>query len=303
MNSIQSFERLPLVALRSFESFARLGDIAAAASELGITPSAVSHQLHALETALGMAVTERRGRRLGLSDEGRRYFEAVRPAFILLTSATAQIRQNTLPPRITISALPLLATGWLVPRLERFLAAHSDVAIQVQYARYRNYSSDAADVSLRFGTGDWPGYASEKLLSGTAYPVASRTFVARHGPFATLTDFLAAPLIHDGTSEQWTRWLSDAGLAPSAALKGMVCEDGMLTRSAMLAGIGVALTRPDLLEAELQDGRLLVVSERGVDDGQDYYLCVRSDQNPSPAVRQLAAWLRRSLTPVPSPHG
>lgn len=302
MNSIQSFERLPLVALRSFESFARLGDIAAAAAELGITASAISHQLHALEAMLGLALTERRGRRLGLSDEGRRYFEAVRPAFILLTSATSQLRRNALPPRVTISALPLLATGWLVPRLQRFLAAHPDVAVHVQYARYRNYSSDAADVSLRFGSGDWPGYASEKLLSGTAYPVASPALVARRGPFARPTDFLTAPLIHDGTSEQWTRWFSDVGLAPSAPLKGMVCEDGMLTRSAMLAGIGVALTRPDLLEAELRGGQLQVLSERGVDDGQDYYLCIRSDQDPSPAVRQLAAWLRRPGKPMAAPR-
>lgn len=284
--------RLPLIALRSFESFARLGDIGLAAEELRITPSAVSHQLRALETFLDLKLTERHGRRLSLTVAGRRYFEAVSPAFILLNSATSQLRENKLPRRVTVSALPLLANGWLLPRLQRFMALHSDVEVQVQYARYRNYSSDAADLSLRFGEGQWPGYASEKLLSGTAYPVCSPELMRRHGPFREAADFLRAPLIHDGNAEQWTSWLSGAGATPAAPLRGMVCEDGMLTRTAMLSGIGIALTRPLLIEQELRAGQLLVLSEQGVSDGQDYYLCIRTDPDPQPAVRQLAAWLR-----------
>ncbi|WP_431284584.1 LysR substrate-binding domain-containing protein [Humitalea sp. 24SJ18S-53] len=279
-------------ALRCFESFARLGDIAQAARELGITPSAVSHQLRGLEGLLGARLTERRGRRLGLTSEGRGYFEAVSPAFTLLQRATTQLRQNRLPRRVTISALPLLANGWLLPRLGRFMALHPKVEIQVQYARYRNYASDAADLSLRFGAGDWPGYVSEVLFPGGAFPVASPAVAARHGPFRTAADFLRAPLIHDGSTEQWASWLDGAGAPPTAPLRGMVCEDGLLTRTAMLAGIGVALTRPLLIEQELRAGHLVQLSEHGIRDGQDYYLCLRADQDLPPAVHQLAAWLR-----------
>lgn len=292
MNSFQEFARLPISALRSFEAFARLGDVGQAARELGVTPSAVSHQLHGLEELLGTRLTERRGRRLILTQEGRQYFEAVSPAFILLHRATQQIRQNRLPRRVTVSALPLLANGWLLPRLGRFMARHPDVGMHVQYARYRNYSSDAADLSLRFGFGDWPGYTSEKLLSGTAYPVASPDFVSRFGPFHGIAEIAAAPLVHDGSTEQWASWFDRAGAPPSAPLGGMVCEDGLLTRTAMLAGLGIALTRPILIEDELRDGSLMQLSEHGVADGQDYYLCIRADDEPAPIVRQLAAWLR-----------
>ncbi|WP_163454796.1 helix-turn-helix domain-containing protein, partial [Escherichia coli] len=68
MNEIQHLvRRIPLVSLRCFESFARLGEVTAAAAELGITPSAVSHQLAALESRLNTPLTERRGRRLVLN--------------------------------------------------------------------------------------------------------------------------------------------------------------------------------------------------------------------------------------------
>src|ERR1700737_771034 len=135
---------LPFPALRTFEAYARLGGVAAAAAELSITPSAVSHQLKSLGLFLGQPLTERRGRRLVLTADGRRYFEAVRPAFILLHNATGQLQRNVLQRRVTISVLPLLAAGWFIPRLATFSAQYPDIDIQVQYARYRNYASDEA---------------------------------------------------------------------------------------------------------------------------------------------------------------
>lgn len=292
MSAAQEIARLPIGAIRCFEAFGRLGDIGEAARELGITSSAVSHQLRGLEEMLGARLTERRGRRLWLSSEGRGYFEAVSPAFLVLKHATSQLRRHQLPRRVTISALPLVANGWLLSRLGAFMAQHPGIEIRLQYARYRNYSSDAADLSLRFGTGDWPGYASEKLLGGLAFPVASPRLVERLGPFAREADLLRAPLIHDGSTEQWAGWLEGAGVVSVPPLRGMVCEDGLLTRTAMLADIGVALTRPLLIEEELRSGRLVQLFERGIGDGQDYYLCLRNTQDLPSAVRQVAAWLR-----------
>jgi DNA-binding transcriptional LysR family regulator len=284
---------LPFFALRTFEAYARRGDIAAAAAELGITPSAVSHQLKSLEVFLGQALTERRGRRLALTADGRRYFEAVRPAFILLHNATGQLQRNVLQRRVTISVLPLLAAGWFIPRLATFNTQYPDIDIQVQYARYRNYASDEADVSLRFGTGDWPGYVSTKLLPGTVFPVCSAAFLQRHGAMRKPSDFLAVPLVHDGTTEPWAHWLAEAGAPPPALLDGPIFEDGLFTRAAALAGLGVALTRPPLIQDELKEGMLVQLSSKGFDDGQHYFICLRSDKDLPKGARQLHSWLRK----------
>ncbi|MBR0654581.1 LysR substrate-binding domain-containing protein [Plastoroseomonas arctica] len=137
-----------------------------------------------------------------------------------------------------------------------------------------------------------PGYTSEKLLSGEAFPVASPDLIARDGPFATEADLLRAPLMHDGSTEPWNLWLERSGISGALLLRGMVCEDGLLTRTAMLAGIGVALTRPMLIEDELRSGRLVQIFARGIGDGQDYYLCLRNTQDLPGVVRQIAAWRR-----------
>jgi len=284
---------LPFFALRTFEAYARLGDVAATAAELAITPSAVSHQLKSLELFLGQALTERRGRRLALTADGRRYYEAVRPAFILLHNATGQLRRNVLRRRVTVSVLPLLATGWFIPRLAAFDAQYPGIDLQVQYARYRNYASDEADVSLRFGTGAWPGYVSTRLLPGTVFPVCSAAFLQQHGAVRRPKDFLALPLIHDGTTEPWARWLAEAGAPPPTLLAGPVFEDGLFTRTAALAGLGVALTRPPLIRNELEAGTLVQLSQKGLDDGQDYFACLRADKDLPKGARQLHSWLRR----------
>lgn len=295
MNVTHDFRpgHLPFLALRAFEAYARRGDIAAAAVELGVTPSAVSHQLKSLEVFLGQTLTERRGRRLALTADGRRYFEAVRPAFILLHNATGQLQRDVLQQRVTIGVLPLLAVGWFIPRLAMFNTQYPDIDIQVQYARYRNYASDEADVSLRFGTGDWPGYVSTKLLPGAVFPVCSAAFFQRHGAMSKPADFLAAPLVHDGTTEPWASWLAEAGAPPPARLNGPIFEDGLFTRAAALAGLGIALTRPVLIQDELKEGKLVQLSSKGFDDGQHYFICLRSDKDLSKGARQLHSWLRK----------
>ncbi|NEU98335.1 LysR substrate-binding domain-containing protein [Bradyrhizobium uaiense] len=287
--------RIPFAPLRCFESFARLGNLAAAALELGISPSAVSHQLTALEDHLGVALTIRRGRALVLSADGRNYFEAVSPAFATLQNATAQMKQRELAQPMIVSALPLIATAWLLPRLKAFLARNPDIEIQLQYARYRNYASDAADLSLRFGRGEWIGYDSELLLDGGVVPVCNPAIVRQYGPFAEPRDLLRAPLVHDGLSDGWLRWFAAQGVYPSIPLKGMICEDGLLAGSAASSGMGVALLRPLLIEPQLRAGELVVVSDHKQTDERNYYLCVRNDTEPAPEVRRLKAWLKAPI--------
>ena len=97
----------PLRAVRAFEAVARLGGIGAAAKELAISPSAVSHQLKTLEAFLEMPLTERQGRTLILRDEGREYYRSIRAAFNVLRQATEQVRERSASRQVTISLIPL----------------------------------------------------------------------------------------------------------------------------------------------------------------------------------------------------
>jgi len=286
----------PLRAVRAFEAFARHGSVTAAATELDITPSAVSHQLQLLETFVQTPLTARQGRALALTDEGRDYYRSISTAFSVLRSATGFVRDRTSLRQITISLIPLFGIGWFIPRLQTFLSANDDVDINVRYAHHRNYLSDAADLSIRFGTGDWSGYTSTRLLSGAVVPVCSAAFLKRFGPFRRPADLAAVPLVHDEDRSTWANWLQRGG----AKQVTRTFEDGQLTLNAAQAGLGAALLRQPLVERELASGELVKLFDQELDDGRDYYLCRRTDVELPDGAQRLATWLLDTIRP-PAP--
>jgi|SRR5690606_3197626 len=280
----------PLRAVRAFQAFAEHGSVADAAAQLNITPSAVSHQLHLLESFVQTPLTERKGRVLCLTDEGRDYYRSIRTAFTLIRSATHQVKERAALTQVTVGVTGLLASGWLFPRLGRFMQANPDVGINVVYAMHGNYPSDPADLSIRFGAGRWPGHRATRLLSAAVIPVCTPSFLQRHGPLDHPRDLARMPLVHDGDRARWAAWFVQAGVRPDK-LCGPLLEDAQLTLAAVQAGLGVGLLRAALIEGELAAGRLVSLSDRKLDVGLDYYLCVREEVPPSDAATRLANWM------------
>ena len=287
-------DEAPLRAIRTFEAFAQYGSIGRAALALSITPSAVSHQLHALEEHLKTALTQRRGRSLELTEEGRNYYRAIHAAFLMLRNATNGVREKSARRQIVIGVMPLFATGWLNHRIGAFLRLNPDLDINVRYAHYQSYLSDMADLSIRFGGGEWQGYRSTRVLPGTMVAVASSALVAQCGQLRTPEDVLDCPLVHDGNRSYWSSWLSLAGVAPAGQLSGMTFEDGLLTTSAVSSGLGIGLLRRALIEQELALGTLVQLFDLPLETGEDYYLCVREDEGLPEPVERVVQWILRA---------
>lgn len=286
----------PLRAARAFEATARLGTVAAAATELGISPSAVSHQLAVLDKFMQIPLMERHGRGLRLTDAGREYYRSVRAAFAVLRDATGQLRDRMSPVAVKLSVIPLFGTGWLIPHLPDFLRTHPDIHVNITYANHRNYFSDAADMSIRFGTGDWNGYASIKIACGAVVPICSAAFANQHGPFTSAADLLIQPLIHDQDRTGWTQWFQSCGLrAPPPRASDTMFEDGLLARAAVAAGMGVALLRAPMIEQELASSEFVQLFAHDLDDGRHYYLCHRLDVELSEQELKLRDWLMSKL--------
>jgi LysR family glycine cleavage system transcriptional activator len=285
----------PLRAVRTFEAFARHGGVNAAARELGISASAVSHQLRLLETFLQQPLTVRQGRNLALTEEGREYYRAIRSAFAVLRSATEHVREKSALRQITISMIPMFGFNLFIPRLPVFLQENPGLDINVTYANHRSYPSDAADLSIRFGTGHWPGYHSELLLSGALSPYCSRDFYATSGPLDTLEDLRHVPLLHDEERGTWVQWFAEGASKHPGALQGMLFEDGQLTLTATLAGLGCGLLRAPMVAHLQASGELVRLSPREIDDGRAYYLCRRAGGELSAEGSKLYEWIRRTL--------
>lgn len=238
-----------------------------------------------------MPLTERQGRRLILRSEGRDYYRSIRSAFNVLRQATEQVREQSASRQVTISLIPLFGMGWFIPRLRGFLRENPEIDINVVYANHRNYLSDAADISIRFGAGQWSGYRSEKLMSGKMVPVCSRSFIKLHGLLDTPEQLAPLPLLHDEERATWMQWFQSAGVKRPLRSTGPMFEDGLLTLAAVQAGLGCALMREPLIEPYLNSGELVKLFELAIDDGRDYYLCVRQDNELSPEGLNLQRWL------------
>ncbi|EJM20979.1 transcriptional regulator [Pseudomonas sp. GM21] len=285
----------PLRAVRTFEAFARHGGVNSAARELDVSPSAVSHQLHLLESFLQQPLTFRQGRNLVLTEAGREYYRAIRSAFSVLRSATEHVREKSAKRQVTISLIPLLGINLFIPRLAHFLKDHPSLDINVTYANHRSYPSDAADLSIRFGTGHWPGYLSEPLITGAVTPYCSRAFLTKNGPIDTPQALSELPLLHDEERGTWGQWFEAAEVHHTTALDGLLLEDGQLALTATLTGLGCALLREPLVTPYTDSGELVKLFDLEVDDGRQYYLCRRTNSELSNDGNDLYDWIKRSL--------
>ena len=140
----------PLNALRAFEAAARHLSFTKAAEELYVTQAAVSHQVKALEEALGVQLFRRLNRRLMLTDAGQLYLPALTEAFDGIDAATGRLRADENAGSLTVSVANSLAAKWLLPRLPRFRERHPEIDVEVSAAdRLVDFGRDNVDMGIR----------------------------------------------------------------------------------------------------------------------------------------------------------
>ncbi|WP_346269198.1 LysR substrate-binding domain-containing protein [Burkholderia dolosa] len=159
-------------------------------------------------------------------------------------------------------------------------------------AHHRNYRSDASDLSIRFGTGDWPGYRCERLLPGAMVPMCSPSFLKRHGPFRTPADLAHAALLHAEDRSTWRTGCSARAHGTCRTRSGRCSTTGS-SLSAARANLGIALLRATLVERELANVERAKLFDVALNDGRDHYLRTREDGALPDAAERLAAWLRK----------
>lgn len=230
----------PLSTLRAFEAAGRLGSFRDAAAELSLTPSAISHQVKALERWLGAALFERTPRLVRLTAAGRALSRDASAAFDRLAHGGARIRARTETHRLRVSALPLFTNVWLVPRLARFEAMHPDAAIDIETTnRVVDLLAGDIDVAIRNTFAPTPGLAARKLLDVKATPLCTpRLAQGLRKP----ADLARATLIHiSARKEGWPQWFEQAGVAGLAAKRRLSFDTIPSALEATLQGRGIML--------------------------------------------------------------
>ena len=284
---------LPLSALRAFEAAARLGSFKAAADELGVTPTAISHQIRGLEAASGVALFDRQVRRVTLTDAGAQLYPVLRDGFDAFQAALERLTQPRRRPQVVISATNAFTVKWVVPRMSDFRERHPDIDLQLQASdEVVDLRSRAVDIAIRYGRGPYPGLVTQPLFTDHFAPVANPRLGVR-----SIEDLARVPLIcFDWKRAQpenptWERWFATAGvqgLSPAGQLR--FSDEGHAIQAAV-AGQGIALVSQALIAEELAAGHLMQPFGPVI-DGHTYHVAVSADRAPSASAKAVIDWLR-----------
>jgi DNA-binding transcriptional LysR family regulator len=293
------FARLPqLNALRVFEAAARLESFKSAAAELHVTPTAVSHQIRALENRLGVRLFERGPRSVRLTAPGARLSRAVNAAFHEISSAISELSQDD--SSLTITTTPSFAALWLVPRLADFEQTRPDVEIRLQTgdAVVPLAQQEQVDVAIRYGP-THPDEESVAVLAwerwGAYYNPASLKRRPGHGSILRRSVLIETRWKNpELPSIGWRDWLECH--TPRIDRPRIRRFDSQLhALHAAMAGEGIVLCSDILAQTAVSQGWLKPYRPRDTVEGFAYRLIVAPGRERSPGVRAFRRWLAGGL--------
>jgi LysR family glycine cleavage system transcriptional activator len=295
--------RLPLGSLRVFIAVAQELNFTRAADALGVTASAASLQVRALEEYLGQPLFRRNGRVVRLTTEGAALLPRVRAALEQLERAVDDARRGRSDGIVRMSTLVSFQHLWLLPRLSRLRTAHPDIDLHLHTSNALvDFIHDEFHLAIRYGHGGYPNLHSEKLLDEWLIPVCSPELYARHGPLRDPQDLRRYPLIHSST-EPWTTWLFDGHASEEAGgIRGAVFDGSSAAVTMAVSGAGLALGRWSLVADEIAAGRLVRASGRAMLLERAYWLVCPHRSREGSASQRMMSWLRAEAAAFPRPH-
>jgi LysR family transcriptional regulator, glycine cleavage system transcriptional activator len=289
----------PLNALVVFEVAARHRNLTAAGVELCIAASAVSRHVAAVERETGLTLFERHGNRLELTAAGQRLADAIGAGLGHIRDVLTALKQRENNATLTIACSHDLAQMWLMPRFREFAECIHDRQLRViTAATYESFDAPDIDLSIRFGSGKWPGFKAVHLFDEEGFPICAPELLARHpellnAPPRVLMKF---PLLRLASEEtiglKWADWLSDQGVK-LPVIAGPIFPTFSLLLMELVAARGVALGYKHIVDQLLVDRRVVRLSNRTINAGLGFYIVYRE---PEPiAVETLIHVFRKGL--------
>lgn len=277
----------PLNALRAFEAAGRHGSFTEAAGELNVSHSSISRHIRGLEKRLEVQLFRSHSRGVVLTRQGQAYLAQISPAFDAISEATEQL-QPQVQSQILVNSDPLLAERWLMPRLGAFNRMFPQIRVQIVTSnRLANLDQHEADVALRFFRDSAQARDAALLFDSPVRPYGAVEYFAAEGSPAR---FLQVQRLMDRDQDPWAKWFAQAGMVQADIPDTPRDMRAPLAIAAALAGQGVILTGPELIERDLKDGRLVALSDVAVEAGS-YNLVLREGAGRRQSVRRFCDWL------------
>jgi LysR family transcriptional regulator, glycine cleavage system transcriptional activator len=294
----------PLVELRAFDAAARHLSFKKAAAELGVTPTAISHQIRLLERYCGRTLFRRRPRPLSLTETGARLFPAIRGGLEAFAVAIAVVKQDGNQQPLRVTTTNAFASRWLVPRLPMWRKLHPDVPLDVIGTdSVLDLQAGDGDVAIRYATGraaPTDGIV-ESLLSDTFWPLCNPRLLPP-GPLKRPADLAKHVLVHsywspaDREPPTWQRWLAAAerrwrNVPAFQDMQHLSFREELHAIEAVIAGQGVGIFSDVLVAHELAAGTLVKAFDLSM-PGYCFYVVRRPGHPREKTIKAFSAWVQ-----------
>ena len=293
----------PLRALTAFEAAARLGSFRLAAGELGITRSAVSHQVKLLEQRLGVQLFRRDARRAELTQAGQTYFPPVREAFDLIEAQTRALKPSAADNELTVQVYVTVALKWLIPRLHDFERRFPDMKVRLSTS-YFDWDFDEKNVDAGFilARNLSPEHYYRTLFSSRLTPICSPQLLAGPNALKTPDDLRNHKLLYVYTAEEdWHIWLEAAGVEGIRLSDRLAFDSYILAQEAAIEGRGIAMTIGPFASEEVRAGRLVQPFDLKVQHRHNWLFACSAEHRMKPKIKRFEDWLARQIAADPSP--
>lgn len=288
-------KKLPnLNALRVLATVAETGSFSAAADRLGVTQSAVSKQIAALEAELGRALFVRHHRRVELTAYGAGIAQVAVEAFARMAEGLGTVTAGR-PRQLRVAGDADFLQLWLNPRLSRFEARHPDIRLSLTAHVGLDRPPDADyDLAVVWGEGLWHGCRFEPLLTNHVFPVAAPDYARRTGRAAMpgLADLVEHELIHDQTRFWWSAVMRSAGAPLPGADAGRLYNLSGLCLDAAARGDGVTIGDEITTERYLASGALVWPWPVRLPSHHSYFTVTPGGVAPDGESRAFLDWIR-----------
>ena len=283
-----------LNALRTFHAVADTLSISTAARELGVTPGAVSRQIKNLEESVGVALLVRDGRGMRLTADGKELERGLADVFSQIGAAVERLRRPVRGERLRVTVPPEFASGWLVPRLERFSALRPETEVILIDSAEKVGVSGGSELVVGWGQcqDDSTTVAERLSAQEEIFPICGRRSCA--GGFA------GATLLHrQSTSNPWD-WPEWSAFMRAVGLNGKDPTVGPRLTPALLldatcGGRGVMLANTTIAHDGLLAGTLGRPIAESMKVENSYWLLTARAERSRPEVVAFRSWLKEEF--------
>lgn len=288
----------PLRALQAFESFGRLGSVSAAAQELGVTSGAISQQIKLLEDHLQTQLIMKDGRRATLVPAAKSYHVIVSAGFKKLQQAQGLLAKQASALDVNVSGLPTLLLKWLQPRLKKFETRFGDVSIRLE-ATHGEPDPEFLNHMFRltYGSVSESFPHARPLFYDICFPVCSPEFLKKNPEALDPTALPKLPWVDIDWGHEYksvpklNTWLASQGLERLERKPASIHSLSSSALEAVAGGQGIALAQLSFASVDLEQGRLIRISQESVEMPEPYFICWGSKMLKSEKSRQFLNWI------------